>query len=592
MIQTSINIIKRIFRFAYKEAAVFLIGTLISAAVAPMLILVNEQIINSAIDFISSKALYISIFNWVILFALLQIVSHCIIYFNERNSQKLRKRLYGEYSDLLIKKYLSLDFSFFENSKARDIINHVGNAPQELLLEYFKTVIGIISKIFTALGFLIIFFSQSFVFGVLGIISFCALIYFNNKRVKLMAELYDEQTPEERKLNYYNTILGDKRTLLDLRINNAVKSIKNKRVKIISEILQERIKRTVKSQMVYSIGTSCMVVWIGVVIFFVINQAMKGSISYGLVVALLGATQSIYTCFDGLSNDFAELSKSKVKVGYLERFLDLPEKDEKAALDMTLSSPITITFDNVSFRYPDTDKDVLRNVSFSVRSDQKYALVGENGSGKTTIIKLTCGFYKPTSGRILINGIPADNFSQKDLSKIFSVAFQDYCKYYFTLRENIALGNIDYINNDERIARALDYGQASYLKNQLDQPVGNIEENGIDLSEGQWQKIALSRACLKDSALLILDEPTASMDPVSENELYKEFMSLMKHRGCIIISHRLALAKQTDMILVLKDGQIVQTGNHESLYNDNGLYRTMFIAQSHWYNDKEMSNNE
>ena len=230
---------------------------------------------------------------------------------------------------------------------------------------------------------------------------------------------------------------------------------------------------------------------------------------------------------------------------------------------------------------------VLKDVSFSIEQGQKVALVGENGAGKSTIIKLLCKLYKPDSGYIKVNGTDLQDIPMADLKKIFGVAFQDYVCYALSLRENVALGDVEKINDDESIKRALKDGLADglleELTNGLDSNLGKIEDDGVDLSGGQWQRVAISRACLSDGSIVVLDEPTASLDPIAESDMYNAFSSALKDKGCLIISHRLASARLADKIILLDSGVIAESGSHEELMAKRGLYCKMFENQSSWY---------
>lgn len=266
--------------------------------------------------------------------------------------------------------------------------------------------------------------------------------------------------------------------------------------------------------------------------------------------------------------------------------MELPEA-EKAMEGETTDESIRLQFHKVSFRYPDAQKEVLKDISFTIEPYQKIALVGENGSGKTTIVKLLCGLYQPTSGSITLNHIDLGKFPSEYLQKLFSTAFQDFSRYQFSVRHNVAISSVERMENDLEVFEAMRQAQASDLEKIIDKPVGNITEDGINLSGGQWQKLALARAYFKKGQLLILDEPTAAMDPKAESELYASFLKMMRHCTCIMVSHRLAIARQCDQIIVLDKGQIVQKGSHDELYAENGLYRDMFRAQSQWYREKE-----
>jgi ABC-type multidrug transport system fused ATPase/permease subunit len=231
---------------------------------------------------------------------------------------------------------------------------------------------------------------------------------------------------------------------------------------------------------------------------------------------------------------------------------------------------------------------VLRGVTFSVRQGERVALVGENGAGKSTIVKLLCGLYKPDRGDIRIGGAPIAELSASQLRRVFSVVFQDFGSYELTLRENLAFGDIGKLNDDGALRGALERGLWSESM-ALDTNLGKIEDDGVDLSGGQWQRIAVARSLLGDSAFVILDEPTAALDPLAESRMYETFQSMLRvglrERGCVMISHRLASAKLADKIIVLDGGAVAQSGAHDELMKTEGRYREMFTAQAAWYVD-------
>ena len=198
-------------------------------------------------------------------------------------------------------------------------------------------------------------------------------------------------------------------------------------------------------------------------------------------------------------------------------------------------------------------------------------------------IKLLCRLYKPDSGWIKINGIDINNLSESQLHTMLCVVFQDYCCYNLSLRENVALSNIERIADDSGIRQALIKAKSDMISNSLEIPLGKIEDEGIDISGGQWQRIAIARALFSNSKFVILDEPTASLDPIAESEMYQTFTNIVRDIGCIMISHRLASAKMADTIIVIKDGIVAEKGNHADLMENNGLYAQMWRSQSSWY---------
>ncbi|MDD6984135.1 MAG: ABC transporter ATP-binding protein [Clostridia bacterium] len=247
-----------------------------------------------------------------------------------------------------------------------------------------------------------------------------------------------------------------------------------------------------------------------------------------------------------------------------------------------------IEFQNVSFRYNRTDSDTLKNISFTIKSGEKIALIGLNGAGKTTLIKLLCGLYEPTSGRILIGGREVSEFSQSSLYTLFSVVFQDYLTYDATLRESLLLGCGKTYSDDE-LWRAMENVGGGNLREEtfrdgMDTVIGRSgDKTGIDLSGGEKQKIALARCLLQNRALTVLDEPTSALDAFAEEEILHSFLEVNKEKTTVLVSHRLSAAKLCDRVIVLKDGRITESGTHYGLLAKNGAYAEMWKVQSSSY---------
>ena len=224
----------------------------------------------------------------------------------------------------------------------------------------------------------------------------------------------------------------------------------------------------------------------------------------------------------------------------------------------------------------------LSGAALNVYPGRVMALVGENGAGKSTFIKLLLGLYEPKQGSILVDGRPVKDRTPKERKRLFAAAFQDFYRYPLSVKENLSMCQNGEKTTADYIA-ALEMVGLETLKDKLDYKIGKYGENSTDLSDGQWQKIALARVLLSDAKMFLLDEPTASMDPIGESKLYEDMMNVMKDRGVIIVTHRLALAKTVDLIAVMRDGGIVGLGSHEELMENNAYYRQLYDAQSEWY---------
>ena len=313
-------------------------------------------------------------------------------------------------------------------------------------------------------------------------------------------------------------------------------------------------------------------------------SALEGSITLGVFAAVLTAMGEALDDSEALYMTLQKMRWGTNVVSHFLRFMRLEEEHDPPK-SKEIKGDNCILFENVSFTYPGSEHCILKNVSFEIKGGEHIALVGVNGAGKSTIIKLLCRLYRPQSGRIVVNGIDLQEFSQEQLQKLFSVVFQDYNRFYLTLRENVAAGALERKEDDESVRKALRMAgiENEKLLMELDLPLGKLEEQGIELSGGQWQRIAIARAYFTDSEFVILDEPTSALDPIAENAMYENIASILTQKSCIFISHRLASAKMADRILVLSKGQIQEEGSHAELMERGGIYADMYRMQSSWY---------
>ena len=244
-------------------------------------------------------------------------------------------------------------------------------------------------------------------------------------------------------------------------------------------------------------------------------------------------------------------------------------------------------FEGVGFKYPGSEQWAVRGLDFSLAPGERIALVGENGAGKTTLVKLLARLYDPTEGRILLDGVDLREYDVESLRRNVGVIFQDFVRYDFLLKENIAVGNIDRVADQPAIKTAAERSLADSVVQRVtggyDQMLGKRFEGGVDLSGGEWQKVALARAYMRDAQLLILDEPTAALDARAEYEVFLRFSELTKGRMAVLISHRFSTVRMADRILVLKGGELVEQGTHEALLSLRGLYSELFQLQAAGY---------
>lgn len=604
-------IVSSLFQACRTEMFWYLLTMLLLALLGPLSLLCRGRLLDAAV---SGEG---KLFGEILLFGGIFLLSLLMTYGNRLGRQRMRKKLYGHFSEQVLGKFSRIRYAAYESQEALDTIKRAGDAPQEHILEFFTTFLEAASELIRIFCYGAVFAGLSFWCLILGIPAFGAMLYFDLKRIRLMMGLYEGQTREERLMESYEGALSGKETLYDLRVAGAVPFFLKKRKGLSDRIVKERYRRTIQSQLVYSYGEMATVLWMAVVLFFSVNALLKGKATLGLFVALVGSLQQMAGTFRALGEKYSELQRRAAYVGYYVAFLELAEAPAgKTALTDQEESPAGktaltekealagkkgtreaagkgIRFEHVTFTYPGRKEPALRDVSFAMAPGTRTALVGHNGSGKSTLVKLLCGLYQPDSGHIFIDGQDVAQMSPDALRRHFSVVFQDYGKYSFTVRENVELGDVEKMRapvreREKAVRAALRQGLAEDLAGMLEKPLGTLSPEGTGLSGGQWQRLALSRACYRDSAICVLDEPTASLDPVAENELYANFTEMMRERACILISHRLAVARYTDRILVLEGGRLVEDGTHGSLMEREGVYASMYRAQSHWYASEEL----
>ncbi len=321
----------------------------------------------------------------------------------------------------------------------------------------------------------------------------------------------------------------------------------------------------------------------------VLVRALAGTISVGTLVFLIGAFSRSRQYIEKIISSCSDVSEQALFLKDLFDFFEMEPSIRSVPDAIPAPRPIVrgFEFKNVSFAYPGAERPVLRNVNFRLEPFQKVALIGENGTGKTTLVKLLARLYDPTDGRILLDGVDLRDYSLEDLRREIGVIFQDYMRYDNTARENIGFGRIEALSDSERIASAANSSLAidviRRLDNGFDQMVGRRFEGGVDLSGGEWQKLALARAYMRDAQLIILDEPTATLDARAEYEVFQRFSDLTAGRMAVLISHRFSTVRMADRILVLSDGEICEQGTHHELVRLGGQYAELFELQAAGY---------
>lgn len=415
------------------------------------------------------------------------------------------------------------------------------------------------------------------------------LVLLRLRHARFQYQWQRTQTPTERQVHYYEWLLSSTGAAKECRLF-ALGPVFAERAAALRKVLRtERLglllRRLIAEGSSHVIGTVAATAIVGHMAF----QALRGLLTVGDVVLNFQAFQRGIAAFQELIGGISAVYENNLFIGRLFQFLDLPGPQTEVAALSSFPRPLRrgIKFHNVEFSYRGSDTKILDGVSFHIEPGQMVALVGENGAGKSTLVKLLCGLYQPTAGRITFDGVDIRSIERRDFWAACSVLFQDFGQYYVSALENISFGDIARGSDQDGIrAAAQKAGVDELIANfprGYHQILGPLFEGGQELSVGQWQKIALARAFYRETPLIILDEPSSSLDVKAEHEVFQQFKLLTKGRTSIIISHRLSTVRMADRIFVLENGRLTETGSHDELMTSGGAYAELFETQASAY---------
>jgi len=493
----------------------------------------------------------------------------------------------------LLEKRARLEYQHIENPDTWDLISRTTNQPENQFGNAYSLLINIIAGILRIIGLLGILLKQVWWAAVVILAFSIPLFVIAVKSGRASYQAYRDTAKVRRKCNYLSEILTNREAVDERALfgfTNKINDLWYDRFETARKIEHATQRKWYIRSKAGSVITTIVSVLIVVVL---LNPVLTGRLSVGLFISLVGATFSLVQMMSwGLSSYVDQLARYREYLKDLNQFSALSET-ESAQLLPAAATPVfeSLEFRDVSFKYPGTDKYVLRKLSLRMEAGKHYAFVGVNGSGKTTITKLIAGLYDNYTGEILLNGKEIRTYHPSELKAMLAIVYQDFAKYYISVRDNIALGDVNQLHSDaldKKVTRALEQvdlcGMVAELPQGLDTPLGKIKANGQDISGGEWQRLAMARAIVNPAPLQILDEPTAALDPISESQLYEEFERISRGKTTIFISHRLGSTKLADEIFVIDQGKVIEHGTHQELMNLNGFYAQMYESQRSWYN--------
>ena len=575
-----------------------LIYTFSRIPIIVLLPLITSFLSKQAVALVSNET---SPSNLIISILVIVITQHILQFFDNLFSAKIEWRSFGnrfQYINLCNKKIMDMDYENIETpegqqqmQKALNTVtsNHAGT--QQIFLQivhFFSNILGL-------------FLYSALLFNLnVWIIPILAILTIINYWVNRMHNLWIHKNKDhwvflDRKLRYIKNKSNDFSVAKDIRLYKMSTWLNG----VFEETLSERIlwsKKIERNKLILDLlGCFASFVRDGIAYVFLIHSIANGSISLADFVFYFGIISQYSKWLFGVIGAYNTLHQISLSYCDLREFLDIPDNFNRLQGKMIPKSAPEIIFENVSYHYPNSDYEVLKDVSFKISSKEKIALVGKNGAGKSTLIKLLCGLYRPTKGRILIDGIDISQYNRDEYYTLISAIFQDIYVMPVSIEKNISMCVSKKIDS-KKINHVLLWSElidkvstlSSGVKTRL---LKSVYKGATDLSGGEMQKLALARALYKGGKIMVLDEPTAALDPIAENKVYQKYYEYTKETTSVFVSHRLSSTRFCDRILFLKDGKIHESGTHDYLMLLGGEYAKMFEIQSYYYKQENFHEN-
>lgn len=584
---TILNTILIIVQGLLPLVGLYLLRQLVNAVeIAAVSLSLEDAAINSTT---AVWSVYQQVLIWLILAAIVAVLTALLRSLGEYTTQSQSQLVTDHVSDILHSKSIIVDLEYYENPAYYDTMHRAQAEAPFRPTSIVNNLIQLAMNGVRLFGLVGVFLVLSPWLGLVLILAAIpgafVRIYYSRKRFRFE----EQQAENERRAWYYHWILTNSEFAKEIRLFN-IGGMFKKRFKELRRNLREgRLALTRNRATVDFVVQSLAALAIFGTLGLAAYQTIQGSISIGDLMAIYLGFQIGLSSVQTVLHSLAGLYEDNLFLSHFYQFLDLQPTIKAPANPYPLPLKIRrgISFDGVYFSYPNKGQLVLKGVDLTLEPGQVIALVGPNGSGKTTLVKLLCQLYRPSEGRITLDGIDLDEHDPLEWRRLISVIFQDYVHYYLSAKENIWLGDVEREPSmDSIVAAAKKSGADSFIRRlpeDYETYLGTWFGDGQELSGGEWQKVALSRAFYRDAQIIVLDEPTSSLDPLAETELFLQFRELIRGKSAILISHRFSTVKMADYIYVMDEGKIVEEGSHQSLLALNRMYSKFYNAQADHY---------
>jgi ABC-type bacteriocin/lantibiotic exporter with double-glycine peptidase domain len=580
-IKKNINLISKTIKLIYKITGknfYYVILLTLFTGISPVISVLLFQRLLNAIELKQSTLYQLCII--LILYLGFSLFSSLLLNVSSYFNSKLRILLEYKINYLLIEKSSQLSLINFEDSEIYNKLTRLENEVGYKPFQTFQALLGIISSLVTFISsaIILILWKPALVI-ILIVLPFISLFYYL-KIAQEDFEMHYGRSNSEREAWYISYLLTHDFSFKELKMYGLKDYFLNRFWKLKSHFKNQ--ENTInKKKMVYGfIFNTVQDLCMGFVVFIAVLSAFTGKLLIGNVATYIKSIGMVQSNSQGIINNVYMLYDSNLYMELLDEFLNLETEKMMDSNGINIEAINSIEFKNVSFSY-DGNRKVLNNISFNIKKGELLAIIGVNGSGKSTILKLICGLYTNYSGDILVNNTDLREINSESYRKCVSVLFQDYLKYEFTLGENISLGDVDHIDETEKINKTLKLADINFLRAdkesyRLDSQLGNWFDEGTQLSGGQWQKVAIARTYFRGASVFLLDEPSSALDSISEKSIFNSFFKLASKEISVFITHKVGVAKNAKRILVVDNGVIEGIGTHSELIKSSEIYRSLY----------------
>lgn len=484
-----------------------------------------------------------------------------------------------------------MHLAFFEGSTSYDLMRQASQEAPMRPMSMMSSALGLVKTAITFVSMIALLVSVSPLLAVVALLAPVPAFISQSRYGARAFFLNMMMSPIRRRMDYLSSLVTTDTYAKEVKLFGLGNYLTDRFDKL-GRVYYDRQRKLIRQRNVASTGWGMVSTLASSAIYlYIALRAVNGELTLGDLTLFTTASTQVQSAVSGLFTGFSGMYENNLYLDTLYKFLAMPPEITAPKAPEPLPEPLRghITFDKVSFAYPGADEPALRNVSFDINPGETVAVVGRNGAGKSTLIKLLCRLYDPTEGRILLDGVDIRDLDPDDLQSRISAMFQDHVNYQATASENIGLGDLDHLTDRPTIEDSARRGGISdrieRLPRGFDSPLGRWFDEGVSLSGGEWQKIALSRAFIRDVPILVLDEPTSALDAQAEHDLFARLRKLAEGRTTLYISHRFSTVRQADRILLLELGQLVEEGTHEELMELDGGYAELFTLQAAAYLD-------